>query len=306
LCSALCPDARVVYPCVCEDNTVYCHDITTELDLKALFDKINANISSEQKRWRAFNLEATQVRELPANVFGDITFEDINLINNPHLEYIHPLAFMRSSFTLKKFNAERTPLSNAGDKERDIFDALSRCPDLEMIRLSHTNLTSIPDKAFHPINGEFTKLGYIMTEFNPIKTIGEFAFYYMPNLYRLVMTDNKFTQIKRNTFTIRDHSDKKSEIYLQGVPLTDTSFDPLSLIRIRRPVSIRLFENHLTTLYESVFAPFLEANQQNYFDLSGNKIECDCRIKWILDDKDYYYFTKIAGTDLWDCKLTNC
>jgi len=118
---------------------------------------------------------------------------------------------------LKRFIVENTSLSNSGDKQRDIFDALSRCPDLEFIRLVRTNLTSIPDHAFQPINGQFTKLTSLVTDESPIKSIGEFAFYHMPNLTQLGMTRNQFTQIKRNTFTIKEHSNKKSEIFLQGI-----------------------------------------------------------------------------------------
>jgi len=91
-----------------------------------------------------------------------------------------------------------------------------------------------------------------------------------------------------------------------GVPLTDDSFDALSLIRIRRPLWIRLFENKLTTLHESVFAPFLELNQYNMIDLSGNNIQCDCRIKWIINEKGYYSTGKIAGTNISSCQLNNC
>ncbi len=144
-------------------------------------------------------------------------YKKIGLFHNPHLEYIDPLAFVRSSFRLKRFIVEYTPLSNAGSKQKDIFDALSRCPDLEMIRLFATNLTSIPDYAFHPINGEFNKLNTIYLDESPIETIGEFAFYHMPNLTRLVMTRNKFTVIRKNTFTIKERCDEKSEIFLQGM-----------------------------------------------------------------------------------------
>jgi len=306
LTSAICPNQEIVSPCKCQDNSISCADIHTELDLKKLFENINNNTASNQKNWGSFHLENTNVRELPANVFGEISFEQVHLIDNQYLSYIHPLALTRSSFRLKTFNSQNNPLSNYGDKERDIFDALSRLTDLRLLRLYRTNLTSIPDNAFHPINGEFTKLTWISTEESPIKTIGEFAFYHMPNLERLLMTRNKFTQIKRNTFTIKEHSDKKSEIFLQGVPLSDTSFDALSLIRIRRPLGIRLFQNNITVLYESVFAPFLELHPENYVDLSGNDIICDCRNKWILDEPNYYNTKVWSFGNGWGCKIDGC
>lgn len=306
LSTASCPDAQVVYPCECINNSIGCVGITTELNLKTLFEKINSNVPNGEKNFGSFHLEKTNVNELPANVFGEITFESIQLFHNPNLVYIHPLAFTRSSFHLKRFIVESTPLSNAGTKEKDIFDALSRCPDLEMIRLIATNLTSIPDHAFHPINGEFNKLTSIYTDESPIKSIGEFAFYYMPSITMLSMTRNKFSEIKKNTFTIKTRNEERLELFLQDVPLTETSFDVLSLINFRRPVRIRLFSNKMTTLYEAVFKPFFELYPNNLIDIEGNNIQCDCRIKWIFDEEDYYY-TKISGAyNLWRCELKDC
>ncbi len=65
--------------------------------------------------------------------------------------------------------------------------------------------------------------------------------------------------------------------------LSDSSIAENAFAKIERKVVLSMMENDLTKLDEKTFRPLLEKNPGNKIFLKGNKLICNCNMKWTLE-----------------------
>jgi Leucine-rich repeat (LRR) protein len=79
---------------------------------------------------------------------------------------------------------------------------------LEVLKIFGTRISEIPSNAFRPILGLQNKLSEIFLENNAIKTIGNYSFYDLTNLFWLDISENPLEYISMNAFNFRNDSNK--------------------------------------------------------------------------------------------------
>jgi len=107
------PNLDVFKPCECfwdpfeaPYRTMKCNG-SQPLDLKAIFQKLSHELKPDQNDYLEFLLFETEVNELPANVFGNITFKKFDFRRNSKLDKIHKLAFNGLQKSLYKVSFNR-------------------------------------------------------------------------------------------------------------------------------------------------------------------------------------------------------
>lgn len=64
---------------------------------------------------------------------------------------------------------------------------------------------------------------------------------------------------------------------------------------VKRPIKIKLWNNKIDYLNKNVFLPLLLQNVKNAIDVSDNAIVCDCRMKWIIRNRNAIKYYQIRG-----------
>jgi hypothetical protein len=100
------------------------------IDLKQVFIKLSINL--ENKNFGTFSLNNTAVTEIPENVFGNITFQSIEIKNAYNLSLIHKNAFNNSNDNLLGFSISSTPLRTSKPLY-DIWTAMSPMKNLRTL-----------------------------------------------------------------------------------------------------------------------------------------------------------------------------
>ncbi len=75
-----CPPKQVSYPCVCESNTIKCEG-NQSFNLKLIFQKISEHLNEDEKGFNFFLLNNEKINEFEDNMFADITFRFITIID---------------------------------------------------------------------------------------------------------------------------------------------------------------------------------------------------------------------------------
>ncbi len=114
--------------------------------------------------------------------------------------------------------------------------------------------------------------------------MGNNAFKSLNSLHQLVLVGASFDYIPEYAFNFENSSETTLQLYLDGCNnLNGSSFASNSLSLLKRPttLNLRFSSNKLTFLKQTVFKPFLLANQQNVVNL-GIDLDCnDCRSYWL-------------------------
>ncbi|CAG2112809.1 unnamed protein product, partial [Medioppia subpectinata] len=145
-------------------------------------------------------------------------------------------------YRIKRLDIVNTPVGDKSGYDYDLFKAIQSIPNLANLRLTKTNLTTLPENG---IKG-FYDLQHIYIEQNKaLKTIGYDAFKNLPKLKTLQIKGNEALQeIASTAFPISDVAIKDPlEIrliadHLNYAKLLSTTFDA-----INRPVSLYVTDN---------------------------------------------------------------
>ncbi|CAF0855921.1 unnamed protein product [Didymodactylos carnosus] len=346
-----CPPPSVIFPCRCalfvlpqtytlffdrseifleNGKSIVCEYLKDIIDLKELFQNLSSNVSSTpaEKHFDTFYLLNTVQKEIPENVFSDITFTNLQFQQNLHLTYIHPNAFTLTNSYVKIFETLNTNLSNDFPKEYDIFDVLTKFTNIRRISMQNDSLTSIPDYAFrqrannsnYSIQSSLEQLWFGIEGIASQKfsSIGQYAFYELPNLRFLRLFSDNMTKIQKYSLAFKNRvnswnlNNQYMEVYLGSKSLSSESFEPTSLTRFRsRHIFLRLYSTAMSYLDENIFQPFLESNSQSAIDIarSFESWSCDCRSSWIQRDyrlENYDIDNRVYGYRCWDYDFKNC
>jgi hypothetical protein len=160
-----------------------------------------------------------------------------------------------------------------------MFRSLQLTDELEF---QFNDITEIPENAFKPNNGSNTSLFDINLSHNQISKIGLNAFYGLDNLGDIQLQYNNLTTID-NCLNFPPNKYRRN-IMLGNNQLTANSFN-VSYLKSEENMFMSIFveNNKFTTFPENIFSKYF-ANGKNEISLDGNKFECDCSMKWILDN----------------------
>ena len=289
-----------------EEKSIVCENIhNSTFDLREIFAHIN------QSNFDNFLLYNTSIRHLPENVFHQLSFKSLMFQNNPHLTTIDENAFTFFANSVEVFES----LNNNFSDSEMIFRIFQQFPRLRRVSMHNDRLTIIPDYAFNHSNLTDIWLGSENQRGNqPIGTIGQYAFYNVPNLKFLRIFSSNLTQIHKYSFALRTRaaSSPTLRVYLGGSNINSNSFPLTSLNRFRsRMVLLRLYSTSLTYIPEEIFQPFLESHPSSIIDINytNQKLTCDCRSAWI--QRDYLHEinpldNRILGYRCWSMNSSNC
>lgn len=289
-----------------EEKSIVCENIhNSTFDLRAIFLSINAS------NFDNFLLYNTTIRHLPANVFHEFSFKSLMFQDNPHLTTIDENAFTFFADSVEVFES----LNNNFSDSEMIFRMFKQFSRLRRVSMHNDRLTSIPDYAFNHSNLTDIWFGAEYQRANqPIESIGQYAFYNVPNLKFLRIFSSNLTRIQKYSFALRNRSPSSPilRLYLGGSKLDSDSFPLTSLTRFRsRMVLLRLYSTSLIYLPEEIFQPFLESHPSSIIDMnfSNQKLTCDCRSAWI--QRDYLHEinpldNRILGYKCWSMNSSNC
>ncbi len=333
ICSE-CPPDTIIEPCSCvltipshsyilfndfdpeaiyiQKKSIICEDIrNSSFDLRNIFQNLNDYLNSNETDFDTFLLYNTSIKHLPENVFVNITFKSLMFQDNDVLTTIDENAFSYFKNFVEVFETLNTNLSDS----KIIFTILKQFQNLRRVSMHNDRLTMIPDYAFNHTN--LTDIWFGLENrrtSQPIESLGQYAFYNVPNLKLLRIISPNLTKINKYSFAQRSRSSSNSilHIYIGGQKLNSTSFPLTSLSRFRnRAVFLRLYFTNLTYLDENIFQPFLETHPSSIIDINYTNINltCDCRSAWIqydyLRDIDQLE-NRIYGYKCWAYDFSNC
>ncbi|CAF3395285.1 unnamed protein product [Rotaria sp. Silwood1] len=306
-----------------QNKSIICEHIhKSSFDIQVIFSKLtsfNNIISSDDENamhFDSFLLYNTTIKHLPENVFINITFKSLIFQDNFQLTTIDKNAFSYFKNHVEIFQTLNTNLSDSDT----IFSIIQQFRYLRRLSMHNDRLKYIPNYAFN--HSHLTHIWFGLEYSNrsqPIATIGDYAFYNLPNLQFLRIFSpnltkiNKYALAQRNRSILNNGISNMLEIYLGGEMLNSTSFELTSLSRFRnRFVFIRFYHTNITYLDENVFQPFLESNPASLIDINPTNVlfKCDCRSAWI----QYDYFknidrmdNRVYGYQCWEYDFTkNC
>ncbi len=280
-----CPPNNTIDPCICANDTITCSGDKV-INLKRIFEDLSLKlVSKTDKQFDSFILNNTTLTELEDKVFHDITFKSIQLYNTSKLSHISSKAFSAFNFeTVENFLVEGNSLLGDEKYINDTFTALSSLINLKQIHFSDSNLAIMPTQAFKNINGLQDKLTKIDFPRNKIKSVDDYAFYYLMNLTRLGLAYNLIDHIAIHAFDFYDSSNEQLYIPLYNNKLNDTSIQIGAFTNSKKSLQIDLRSNEFTFLDEKIFDPILRINNKNLLYVEGNIFTCDCRMFWIFKE----------------------
>ncbi|CAF3538330.1 unnamed protein product [Adineta steineri] len=329
-----CPPDSIIEPCSCvltipshtyllyndynpetiyiQQKSIVCEHIhNSSFDLQAIFLNLNLYLNENETDFDSFLLFDTTVKSLPENVFNNITFKSLMFQDNHLLTTIDENAFYYFKDNVEVFETLNTNLSDS----QIIFSILKQFTNLRRVSMHNDRLTTIPNYAFNHTKLTDIWFGLENRRTNqPIESIGQYAFYNVPNLRLLRIFSPNLTQINKYAFAQRNRSSTNNmlHIYIGGQMLNSTSFPLTSLSRFRnRPVFLRLYFTNLTYLDENIFQPFLETHPSSLIDINytNMNLQCDCQSAWIqydyLRDVDELE-NRVYGYKCWPHDFSNC
>ncbi len=264
-----CPDKKLIDPCVCNSHNFQCEG----KDLKQLpFNKL------EKSRFESLRIFNTSLVSIDDNSLGNATFSVVYIENNTLLETISDKVFATEPLQLFMINYGNTKL-----KPNSLFAMFRSLEMTEEIEFNFEDLTEIPENAFKPNNGSDTKLFIINLKENNISKIGSNAFNGLSNLVDIELENNSLTTID-DWLNFPPNPNKIRNVILANNKLNDKSFNTSTFKSEENIfINLNLANNMITKFPENIFAKYF-TNGRNIIDLDKNKMECDCSMKWILDN----------------------
>lgn len=257
---------------------------TDEESLRHLFARLNTHIEENAytKRFMSLRLENTAIASIPEDIFQGISFQALDFFQNIDLEAVNLQAFTNSYATLETLLIQGSAIEGSEAFYRNI----TKFSGLETLILSNNKLKGLPDEAFGQI--PLVNLSYVDLSGNKLTTIGPRSFFRLPNLQRLSLDNNMIDGIKKGSFDFESADSKLLLIFLRHNNLTADSIEAGSFDYLNQTVFLYLNNNQLTHLEESVFKPLLTTKNDIFIALWSNPFVCDCRSRWLFENRIYY------------------
>lgn len=279
-----CPSSRVLHPCDCFHNRITCGG-KLKYSLKHIFRDTSDNLTKNEKRFKDFIFQNKFIEEFEDNLFSDISFENITIRNAVSLKRITSNAFNNTAKSVIVFD-QRGETKLGKKYVHQLFDALSSLVNVKIIILELNQLKTFPTYAFRNINGKQLKLEKLSIHSKSMNKISNYAFYELPNLKYLTINANKILKIFANSFDFEMPSNNLINIDLQNNKLNGSSFELEAFLGTKRAINLMLMFNEMTYLDEQIFEPLFNSDSRNIINLEGNPLLCDCRMFWLIREKD--------------------
>jgi hypothetical protein len=271
----ICPIPEDITPCECVEVTlaIFCSSQTVKvINLQKL----------KARNYSSLYINGTMITELSDRSFGDAIFKAVHIENNREL--------VKISLNLMKNRNENliSIKNNSKLGSSELFSIAKSLVNTEILDFSENSLSEIPQNAFtpEPNLGSKSLLKDLILSNNKINRIGSNAFDGLPHLTLLELDNNLINKIDDNAFQFSldsKESNRKLVIILNDNKLETNSFNENTFkAQNNIQISLHLLNNLLTKLPEKIFRPFV-SNYLNELRLFGNKFECDCSMKWLLD-----------------------
>lgn len=285
-----CPKANdVVFPCECfPDGSLLCSDYgrRPKIDQPTLARAFKT-LAKSHRHYPSVLISETSIDKIRPTTFGDIAFNKIKLEQNFNLSLssIDRRSLVASKSTLVEFSS-----INIGANEnmlwRDshawtVFEAFDDFDKLQQLTIAYHRLPTLPRSIFG--RAELPSLRRLFLNDNGLETVGDFAFYRLPNLSWLNLNFNQIRTLTNMTFAFEKPSNKTLRIELWFNRLNEFSFEDNTFVNVQRPLELELFHNNIGSISEHVFRPLLEAHPTSWVSFKGNQIACDCEARWILE-----------------------
>jgi hypothetical protein len=273
-----CPSADLLYPCRCifEQNfnvrtSIHCLNIGERFKLRKIFDeikKVGHNFDYLSEIW----INNTMIENIYHEIFAGLKLENffsgLVVSHNKNLSHIHPEAF-------RDFDPEFIYIHDNPKLKNKIFSAIKNLKHVSEYHLFNNNIEKIPRAAFKNAR----------------------------SVYYIGLQNNLINHISTHAFSML-HEMKEDEtlhvINLKNNKLNSRSFELGAFEGLHssfncRPIcwEIQLSFNNISYLDEKIFAPFLNSEcvsskNKSYLLVDKNPFVCDCRMKWLIDNKDRY------------------
>lgn len=250
----------------------------------------------------------TNHTEIPEDAFAGVTFSNVYLQAckecHKYKLIIHPKAFGKTRFFVQTLIFS----TNIGSKSvefRDTFVAVNSLVNVRHIAIN-AGFDSLTAHTFRPVVSSgpgLTALKTITIRGQSLRRIESYAFYAVPNLDFIDLSENKIQVIERHSFAFRRKVSKPLLIDLRANNLSSDSFERGSLSHIQRPAELVLFSqsNHCSKRFqfldEDVFAPFFACNTRNMVQLGVCPLLCDCNMKWLFEAPQHWRLQVRGGPD---------
>ncbi|KAI1297658.1 Connectin [Halotydeus destructor] len=261
----------------------------TQVTLQEYFQNLNSNNEGPSPQYNLESLQIvnTSLASLERNVFGNLTFQEIEIFSNQYLTDFNIDAILGSRDTLGSLYLQNSPLRES----EKVLKHIKKFPNMESVHMNNVSLSAIPDNIFHCKDKRnlLTKLTTLDLSNNTIKTLGSKSFYPLASLERLVLDNNQICNISGDAFDMikpENATDNDSQIlvYLRNNNLESESFGQGSFQNTDRDsVVIFLNNNKIESLSENVFAPLCNVTEI-LVGAYHNPFVCDCRLSWLLKD----------------------
>ena len=270
-------------------------------------------ITGQKLQFEELYINDDSIEIIEKNFFQGIKFEKITFENCTNLKSIDEKAFAHTEMEIIIFKVIG---DNQIENSNALFNVISRMINLEMLRIEDTKIIQIPDYAFHPINGIQYNLTHISFDsrctHGAIKKLGNFPFYYLPNLVHIDLSCLSINKISKDAFVFKTDYNltkntklKKLYIDLSLNRITQTTFEDEFVIRTNRPTELILNYNPIEYLDEKLLKMFLFSNNNNnhnhnslviWQNNSTSKLKCSSyKMEWLTGNKQIYQ-DKIRNT----------
>jgi hypothetical protein len=260
---------------------------------------MSINLDEGNKSFTSFYLNNTAISELPENVFGNITFDEIIIENAYNLSRIHSHAFRATNNYLTIFRVYSTRLDNQM-LYYDFFTAISLMPRLSLLTIANTSVTEITDNAFRPLSGIQYNLTTVSINDHKLKKLGNNAFEYWPSLKDLNLANNTLNHVSENAFNFQKRDNVPVVDGLRLILIKNnfnsSSFEIGAFNGLNKPTHLFFSldsndKTNITYLDRHVFEPFISDNRSG---ILSNRIETletldcdDCRNYWLVGNENY-------------------
>ncbi|GBN11467.1 hypothetical protein AVEN_275426-1 [Araneus ventricosus] len=271
--SATCPDgSKLPASCQCYDFVgdgveieIACNGASLE-ELKAALYLIDASIRLEVQ------LNGMSLQSMPSKIFDgwNVVKLEIEQCDLDSLAEQGEVALSGLENTLE----ELIITSSFTEENQPTKLDLSHLRRLRELDLSFNVITELGDDWFSL--GSDTLSDLILSN-NRIQRLGDWAFANLVNLRLLWVEGNRFGSIKRSMLP-------SPAIWLENLQLDNNAFTSVPddiFLKMPALTDISLANNGFTHIPESTYESVW--SQLMTFDISGNPIECDSHIDWIIE-----------------------
>ncbi|CAL4157367.1 unnamed protein product [Meganyctiphanes norvegica] len=289
-----CPDAEVIYPCVCscvaEEHSIDldCSLLMSEDQLKNVF----LNLSSTVKHIRRFYMYDDQhIRVLRYGVFRNVSFNEIYM-GKGYMEEVERGVLEESQETLQRM------IFNDNLITKFPFEDIETFSNLRYININRNNISEIS-------NLESSSLKELYIGHNPLVELQEDVFRGLTSIEKIELGNIGLTNIHPGIFSnltelFAIHLDNNHLQHILSGALSgglanlkyinlwqnDIDIVELGAVQAVEGQQLYLTFNNLELIEEDVWRPNFEAGFR-MVEIGRNPLACGCDIAWLVRDPSF-------------------